>query len=249
MVAPHPGPNLEAPSPSTRRSVPPPTTHHSLPSLFFPVYERSTPLLLITSLQPQQFHAITHSFAQRRAVIPCFSKSLRTLSITTGVYLEVAPDDKLSRLQARQLFCLHRPGASLPSLFALFYARFLCFQSVAASFPKTPGWGGYHPASSLRISPVAKTDFYSPCAPCRCGLSGYPSSSVQLRASRIRYRFRNACTASLLRHASLPANIVRTHRIAFSGAARLSYLGGNRKWQPSIGKNSTVSSAANSSSP
>jgi len=45
-----------------------------------------TPLLPITSLQPLQFHAITHSFAQRRTNIPTILNSLRTLSIVTGVY-------------------------------------------------------------------------------------------------------------------------------------------------------------------
>ena len=44
-----------------------------------------TPLLLITSLQPLYFHAITHSFAQRRTNISTILNSLRTLSITTGV--------------------------------------------------------------------------------------------------------------------------------------------------------------------
>ncbi|SRR6266404_2080708 len=41
--------------------------------------------LPITSLQTLQFHAITHSFAQRRSVIPPFFNSFRTLSIATGV--------------------------------------------------------------------------------------------------------------------------------------------------------------------
>jgi hypothetical protein len=41
----------------------------------------------------------------------------------------------------------HRLSASLDyslptTLCALFCTRFLCFQSLAASFPKTPGWGG-----------------------------------------------------------------------------------------------------------
>jgi hypothetical protein len=45
-----------------------------------------SPLPLITSLQPLHFHAITHSFAQRRPAKPCPLKRLRTLSITTGVY-------------------------------------------------------------------------------------------------------------------------------------------------------------------
>jgi hypothetical protein len=44
-----------------------------------------SPLPPITSLQPLQFHAITHSFEQRRPAKPCPLKSLHTLSITTGV--------------------------------------------------------------------------------------------------------------------------------------------------------------------
>jgi hypothetical protein len=111
----------------------------------------ATPLFLITSLQPLYFHAITHSFAQRRAAIPFTPKSLRTLSIATGVYPLRPLCSALSALcvalfppssaQARQPVCLHRPGASLSSLCALFCTRFLCFQSFAASFPETPGVG------------------------------------------------------------------------------------------------------------
>src|SRR6266404_2353426 len=40
---------------------------------------------LITSLQPEQFHAITHSFAQRRSAIYCIFNSFRTLFIAIGV--------------------------------------------------------------------------------------------------------------------------------------------------------------------
>ena len=43
-----------------------------------------TPLLPITSLQPQQFQAITHSFAQRRPAIPCILSGFRTLCVATG---------------------------------------------------------------------------------------------------------------------------------------------------------------------
>ena len=55
----------------------------------FPCIERSniaSPLLPITSLQPLQFHTITHSLAQRRTNIRPILNSLRTLSIVTGVY-------------------------------------------------------------------------------------------------------------------------------------------------------------------
>src|ERR1700693_4783531 len=87
MVAPVPAqvsklrPRLGTPS----RGRPLLTTHHLLP-LLFPVFEPSTPLLPITSLQPQQFQGITHSFAQRRAPIPPIFNGFRTLSIATEVY-------------------------------------------------------------------------------------------------------------------------------------------------------------------
>jgi hypothetical protein len=58
-----------------------------------------SPLPLITSPQPSHFHAITHSFAQRRPAKPCPLKRLRTLSITTGVY-----PPALLRIQPRRLF-------------------------------------------------------------------------------------------------------------------------------------------------
>ena len=123
------------------------TTHHSLPT-FFP-FNRSTPLLPITSLQPQQFHAITHSFAQRSAAIPPVLNDFRTLSIATGVCLKKPSRRQTFKLPLCQLFCLQKLGASLSSLCAFFCTRFLCFQSFAASFPKTPGVGGID-ASSQR---------------------------------------------------------------------------------------------------
>src|ERR1700687_3250422 len=112
-----------------------------LPTFFFSVFERSTPLLPITSLQPQQFHAITHSFAQRRAAIPPIFSGFRTLSIATGVCLGSNSRRQTFRRPTGQLFCLQKLGASLASLCTFFCIRFLCFQSLAASFPKTPGWG------------------------------------------------------------------------------------------------------------
>jgi len=111
----------------------------------------TTPLFLITSIQPLYFHAIAHSFVQRRTAISHAFNCLRTLSIATGVYplRSLCPRSVRSVLrffppscaQARQLFCLHRLGVSLSSLCALFCTRFLCFQSLAASFPETPGVG------------------------------------------------------------------------------------------------------------
>ena len=53
----------------------------------FPSFERSstlTPLPLITSLQPQQFHTITHSFAQRESTISSVLNTFRTLLMSIG---------------------------------------------------------------------------------------------------------------------------------------------------------------------
>jgi len=86
------------------------------------------------------------SSALRDANISPVLSTFRILPVTTrrhhaGVHLFIPPDDRLSDLPAYQLICLHRLGASLSSLCALFCIRFLCFQSFAASFPKTPGVG------------------------------------------------------------------------------------------------------------
>jgi hypothetical protein len=118
-----------------------PTARLSLPTRAFGTWPPLTPLPLVTSIQPQYFHAITHSFAQRQSAIPPSINSFRTLPVTTGVYPLSVPDDRPSGLQACQLFCLDRLGASLSSLCALFCTRFLCFQSLAASFPETPEVG------------------------------------------------------------------------------------------------------------
>ena len=48
-------------------------------------YNPANPLFPITSLQTSHFHAITHSFAQRRTTIWPILNGFRTLSIATGV--------------------------------------------------------------------------------------------------------------------------------------------------------------------
>ncbi len=50
-----------------------------------PVPVQPTPLPPITYIQPLQFHAITHSFPQRRPTKPFHINVLRTLFIATGV--------------------------------------------------------------------------------------------------------------------------------------------------------------------
>src|SRR6266446_1654237 len=104
----------------------------------FPAFEHSTSLLPITSLQPQQFHAITHSFAQRRSAIPRIFNGFRTLSITTGAYPSVIPGDRLSGFQ-RVNSLVYKSLVPLCRLFALFSAFGSLVFNFAASFPKTPG--------------------------------------------------------------------------------------------------------------
>ena len=81
------------------------------------------------------------SSASRNTRIPSALNSFHILPVATEVYHQSIPDDNLSSLQTRQLFCLHRLAASFPSLCALFCTGFLCFQSFAASFSKAPGVG------------------------------------------------------------------------------------------------------------
>src|ERR1700738_3038032 len=49
-----------------------------------PPQKRTSSLLPITSVQTQQFHAVAHSFAQRRVAIPSIFSNFRTLSVATG---------------------------------------------------------------------------------------------------------------------------------------------------------------------
>src|SRR6266404_5950040 len=56
----------------------------ALSSVMLARTDRLTPFPLITSLQPQHFHTIAHSFAQRRSLIPSISNSFRTLLMLTG---------------------------------------------------------------------------------------------------------------------------------------------------------------------
>jgi hypothetical protein len=95
----------------------------------------------VASTRTKQLPPSSPSYAPRYALIASALNSLRILPVTTGVYLETVPSDRPSGSQTHKLFCLHRLAASLPSLSTLFCTRSLCFQSFAASFPKTPGWG------------------------------------------------------------------------------------------------------------
>ncbi|MCU1239445.1 MAG: hypothetical protein JWO71_171 [Candidatus Acidoferrum typicum] len=79
---------------------------------------RPSPFLLITSLQTQQFHAITHSFAQRdSSIFPIFN-TLRTLLMSTGVV--PPPTRKRSRKASRLRSAAYpRPGRGVKTVLPL----------------------------------------------------------------------------------------------------------------------------------
>ena len=73
----------------------------------FPPSDAATPFLPIISLQTQQFHAVTHSFAQRQPNISIAFSPLRTLSIATGV-APPRPSGESRRRRVRGRCCLRR---------------------------------------------------------------------------------------------------------------------------------------------
>jgi hypothetical protein len=115
---------------------------------------------------PSYFQWLPHSFYHHGGVPSATSVLLTPCPLCCAF-------SQSSGAQARQLFCLHRPGASLSSLYALFYPRFLCFQSLAASFCKTPGVGGYPDPDSCTLGR---------------GRRGLPVPEMQLSRLRIRRR-------------------------------------------------------------
>src|SRR6266481_594745 len=122
------------------------TIHHSLPTLLLPAFKHSTPLLPIRSLQPQQFHAITHAFAQRRSAIPPVLNGFRTLSIATGVCLESIPDDNHQTSNMSTL--LFTKAWRLFALSLRLFLHSLPLFSIACSlFSENTRVGGIDPSS------------------------------------------------------------------------------------------------------
>jgi hypothetical protein len=107
------------------------TTHRSLPTP-----RTLTPFLLITYEQALYFHALTHSFAQRRAAMPFIPKSLRTLSIYRHGGVRPFPFQDLSVLSVSrwQTHSFDTLAASLPSPFPLLWASFPLFSIVCSLF-------------------------------------------------------------------------------------------------------------------
>src|SRR6266436_3533001 len=100
--------------------------------------------LPITSLQTQWFHAITHSFAQRRDTISPILNSFRTLLPLTVISFFVSHFHAFVRFLSRiqpQVSNFQSLAASCASLYPLFRTPIICFQQLAASFCKIPGVG------------------------------------------------------------------------------------------------------------
>src|SRR6266478_2230663 len=216
---PRPGPNPEAPSrlPASsllRRSMPLFTAHHP-------------PFL------PPPARLGRSSSASRGTNISPVLSSFRILAVTTGVYYPL-----------RDLCVAFFPSCERPSLPTLLFTKawrlfVVSLHLFLHSFPlfsivcncnlfseNTRVGVPLHFLPSLPQSTCAPPHPQCVLATQRSfaqsvfceGLLAYP----EFRGATSRYRFRHASTASLLRQAPLLATIARTHRIAFSGAARLS---------------------------
>ena len=156
----------------------------------FPVSECSTPLLPITSLQPQQFHAITHSFAQRRAAIPPIFNGFRTLSIATRVYYP--PPTFLSgprRLSASVANPMFSETCSLFVVSSRSFPRSLPLSSILCSlFCENTRVGGLpHLECNLRDKLSVSPQSLPLWSVCLCGKS-HPSRSLKPERAGTRLR-------------------------------------------------------------
>src|SRR6266446_1762321 len=144
---------------------------------------RPSPFLPITSLQPQHYHAITHSFPQRHSAIPPIFNGFRTLSIATGV---VPPSS----------FDLSLSGSKPPS--SGLWPPFV-FILLQIPFPASPFFS--HPCKSPRGVPSVSSVYPEPrrvlrpqCPLC-CAFSAFALQELvvakrhadTLSSSRVRY--------------------------------------------------------------
>ena len=166
---------MVAPVPDQLPNLPSSFTHSTSPQFSSTFPRMLTPFLLITYMQTKYFHAVTHSFAQRRAAIPFIPKSLRTLSIATGVYPETSLTTALQASKPTNAFVY----ISLPPLCALFslFSAFVSFvfNGLQPLFPKYRGYGYSGPIGGLS----AGVDEDSRCRRRFCGTPGwgYPDPS------------------------------------------------------------------------
>ncbi len=126
MVAPVPAQisklRTRLPAAARRRSSPLLTTHNALHTVF---------------LSPLCFHTLTNPFS-------CNPFLFTSIQHPPGCGLrnpKLSTDFSVRSVPLWQIHLFQELAASLSSLCTLFRTRFLCFQSFAASFPKTPGVG------------------------------------------------------------------------------------------------------------
>ena len=168
------------------------------------------------------FHTLTNSFFRNSFV-------LTLICVARGCH-SPAP----FRLRKLCFAAWRRKNASLQVLCLPLLRTHAPASPFPATHTKTPGMGvprhpPRHPLLRRQMrhaAPLSSAHSLDcalfPSLP-GCAFQGSLQGSPHLYTlTTSRYRFRHACTARLLRHASLPATIVRTHRIVFSGAARLS---------------------------
>ncbi len=144
-----------------------------------------SPFLTLFPPQPRVFSQLFDFVA------PLFSYSYESLSPPQVLSFHIHPNPRgvctppafptlrPSGLRKRQLFCLQAVAASFTSLCALLRTLFLCFQSLAASFAKTPGWGEGRQQSPIkptggipgRLKPARSARHGSPR---RCATQGRP---------------------------------------------------------------------------
>src|SRR6266404_8270200 len=105
----------------------------------------TTPLFLITSLQPLCFHVIAHSFPHRRSAIRFAFNNLHTLSVATGGGTPGIPiQDFSASVSSRLCGKSHvlnslQPLVPLSALFSALPS--FVFNRLQPLFPKHPGWG------------------------------------------------------------------------------------------------------------
>src|SRR6266478_4778004 len=109
----------------------------------------SSPFPPITSLQPQHYHEITHSFASLQPAIPSILNNFRTLSVTTGVVPLFTPSRPCVHHAFSTQVAIPLCFINLLPLCSFPKSQGLWNQANAASFAKHPGGGGFAMVSSV----------------------------------------------------------------------------------------------------
>jgi len=124
----------------------------------------TTPLFLITSLQPLCFHVIAHSFPQRRSAIRFAFNNLHTLSVATGGGTPGIPiQDFSASVSSRLCGKSHvlnslQPLVPLSALFSALPS--FVFNRLQPLFSKTPGVGGTCPSAEPSDVPAFRRSHF-----------------------------------------------------------------------------------------